>query len=351
MKIANTVMYKSLQGACSAAHAFLYLGLNAACLIPASCVNAQSEELVILEFATGMVDTVHPFNYDTTQTFYSTDWNVGSMGNVQPLSLVPPTTDLWAGAQFNRPSPASEWMDVLSYPARTAAHLFKYVNGVRSHHCSANLVGRRHALVASHCLFSYYNGIWLTDSVSIAPSYDAGTEPLGEIMATKAYVPMKFVTESGYIDASLIELRDPIGDEAGWIGIASTADDDYFVGKVLHKFGYPGIVDPFDPAITYNGDTVYYRYGFVDPELLVGYLSVPGSEAHGVPGESGSSLFYTDNIGYLSFATSSWATNDRHQRIISEPSTRPSVDPVAECARSECGSGGCRCARSSSSPG
>ncbi|QQR88341.1 MAG: T9SS type A sorting domain-containing protein [Flavobacteriales bacterium] len=290
--------------------------------LTAPLASGQSEELLVREFATGIIDTVDAFTYDTVPTFYSTDWNTGSMGNVELLSLVPPTTNLWAGAQFNKPTPAADWFDVTTFPARTAGHLFKYVDGVRSNQCSANLVGRRHALVATHCLRSYgtwnIEGEWLADSFSVALAYDEGLEPLGNIVAQKAYIPMRYSNHTGYLDAALLELREPVGDQTGWLGLASTTDDTYFTDKVFHKFSYPGITDPFDTTLHYNGDTMYYRFGYVDPTWSPGELSVPGTESHGVPGESGSSLIYTDNASFLAFATSAWATRDRHQRLSPE---------------------------------
>lgn len=286
-----------------------------ACLLTGTGVWAQSEELLVLEYATGIVDTVEGFTYDTVPTFYSTDWSIGAMGNVLPLALVPPTMDLWAGAQFNRLAPAAESMDVLTYPARTAGHLFIYENGVRMRHCSANLVGRRHALVASHCLYRSVSHEWFGDSMSVAPAYDNGVEPLGSVVATRAYIPLRFSNNQAWEDVALVELREPVGDEVGWIGLASTTDDSYFSGKVFHKFSYPGQPDPFDPLIIHNGDTLNYHYGFVEPSVVPNYLSVPGTEAHGVNGESGSSMLYTDNVEYYSFGVESFLSNYKHRRI------------------------------------
>ena len=64
-------------------------------------------------------------------------------------------------------------------------------------------------------------------------------------------------------DIAIIKLREPIGLKTGWAGIAFASNDIYFQNKVLHKFSYPGIVDPSDSSRVFNGDTMSYNYGTV----------------------------------------------------------------------------------------
>ena len=61
----------------------------------------------------------------------------------------------------------------------------------------------------------------------------------------------------------------------------------------------------------YNGDTLYYNYGrldLIETEFL-------GFNILGIPGQSGSALFYTDNYVYYSFGTLTWAAQSRHRRL------------------------------------
>jgi hypothetical protein len=110
-------------------------------------------------------------------------------------------------------------------------------------------------------------------------------------------------------------LRAPIGIDLGWIGIAYSSDFDYFNNKVFHKLSYPSVRDFIDSSKFYNGDTLYYNYGYIDtfPQYTTS-LGIAG--AWGVPGQSGSALFYTDNNNaYYSFGVLSFSNNCAHTHI------------------------------------
>ena len=110
-----------------------------------------------------------------------------------------------------------------------------------------------------------------------------------------------------------MQLHQPIGIDVGWQGIAFNSDVNYFDNRVFHKLSYPAAVNFFDTTKVYNGDTLYYNYGYID------YLTPPGLGvfgAFGIGGQSGSSLFYTDNNNeYYSYGVFSTSGSFRHTLI------------------------------------
>ena len=116
-------------------------------------------------------------------------------------------------------------------------------------------------------------------------------------------------------DFALMQLDEPLGDETGWVGMAFNADSAYFHNKVFHKFSYPAIVSPYDPTRIYNGDTMYYNYGYINADDA-DWLKIVSPEAKAIPGQSGSALVYTDNAGeYYTFGTLSFSNQYQHSRI------------------------------------
>jgi len=69
--------------------------------------------------------------------------------------------------------------------------------------------------------------------------------------------------------------------------------------------------DITDSTRIFNGDKLYYNYGSLDliTDKEIGY------NIWGIQGQSGSSLFYTDNKEYYSAGVLNWAYQSRHTRI------------------------------------
>ena len=147
---------------------------------------------------------------------------------------------------------------------------------------------------------------WLYDSLLIAPAYDNGSyQPsLPNSVVEKYYVFKSYYNHSANDDIALLQLREPVGQQVGWIGIAFSSDPSYFSNKVFHKLSYPAVPNPNNPSQVYNGDTLYYNYGYID--VINSFLGINSHDAYGVPGQSGSSLFYTDNNQYFSFGVLSF---------------------------------------------
>ncbi|MGH2567342.1 MAG: hypothetical protein ACRDGA_03315, partial [Bacteroidota bacterium] len=112
-------------------------------------------------------------------------------------------------------------------------------------------------------------------------------------------------------DIALVKLRESIGLKTGWTGIAFSAVDTFFQHNVFHKFSYPGTVDLSDSTRVFNGDTLYYNYGTLDvvEPIFLGY------NIFGIRGQSGSSLFYTDNERFYAVGTLAFAEQSKHTRV------------------------------------
>jgi len=147
------------------------------------------------------------------------------------------------------------------------------------------------------------------------PAYDNGlSNPLLPSSAVeRIYLFKSYFTNQPSDDVALLKLTDPIGQQTGWIGIAFSSDTNYFTGKVFHKLSYPSAPNPIHPSLIYNGDTLYYNYGEID--LLGPFLGLNSPDAVGIPGQSGSSLFYTDNQEYYSFGVFSFSSLYRHYQL------------------------------------
>lgn len=181
--------------------------------------------------------------------------------------------------------------------------------------CSGILVASNYVLTSCHCIGKYDTNTTLVfyDSVWAYPAFDNGLENLlfGRSLGVE-YITfksnLKFFLQK---DIALIKLKDDIGTKTGWIGIAFSNDISFFMLNVFHKLSYPAAVDPSDSTRVFNGDTLYYNYGILDliQDEWLGY------DIYGIPGQSGSSLFFTDNEEYYSFGTLDWSTNSRHIRI------------------------------------
>jgi hypothetical protein len=172
-------------------------------------------------------------------------------------------------------------------------------------------------LTAAHCIFDFNNQSFFGDSLLVAPAYDNGIiqTSLPSSLVDKVYIFKRYYDKKNFDDIALLQLQQPIGQQIGWTGIAFSSDTSYFTGKVFHKFSYPGEKNPFDTTKHYNGDTLYYNYGYVDKLYPSWSLGVLSPSANGIPGQSGSAFLYTDNFEYYSFGVFSFSGNYRHFQI------------------------------------
>ncbi len=283
--------------------------------------SAQAQDTIIVyDILNQSITKIDPVAYDSTQTFNHTSFSMGTLGNPTPLSTIPPNSNLFPNSNFSKPELAENFHNLLDYPIRTAVALHFYnADTFSGTGCSGIMVGPDLVLTAAHCVSGIGSApTWHTDSFLIAPAYNNGQlqSSLPSSWVKKIYLFQENYNGSIQHETALLQLREPIGLDIGWVGIAYSSDASYFDNKVFHKLSYPSIRDPFDTSKVYNGDSLYYNYGYIDtfPSSYSAYLGV--RDGWGVPGQSGSSLFYTDNLNaYYSFGVLSFSHNYSHAHI------------------------------------
>ncbi len=267
---------------------------------------AQDNTILVYDPATAQVDTIQPVApTDTVSGFMPHGMGILPGWEALDNAASPPG---FMGTALQRPPHAASTYELTDYPVRVAGEL-RWVDGDSNRvHCSAQLVGPWHILTASHCLREMGGGAWLTGRMDFFPVFDDGVpSTFGSVRAVRYYVPLQSER-----DNALIELEHPIGAELGWIGIGFTTDSTYFDDRVVHKFSYPGATSPANSNIIYNGDTLYHfstpmvRSSFSNTD----FVGVQGWQ--GIPGESGSGVWITDNVDYNVLGVCTWSGGYRH---------------------------------------
>jgi V8-like Glu-specific endopeptidase len=293
--------------------------LIALLFISLSFLTKAQDTIIVYDILAQTTTKIAPVPYDSSQTFGHTSFSIGNLGNPATLLTLPPTTNLFPSSDFSRLERAELFHDLMDYPIRTAVALQSYnVDTTSGTGCSGILVGPDLVLTAVHCLRSLWSSTWSSDSIFIAPAYNNGQlqANLPSSWVKKIYLFQETYNGSIRYETALLQLKEPIGLDLGWLGIAYSSDFDYFNNKVFHKLSYPVIQDHIDTSKIYNGDTLYYNYGYIDtfPQQSSRSLGVVGAWA--IPGQSGSSLFYTDNNSvYYTFGISTFSNNYAHTHI------------------------------------
>ena len=278
---------------------------------------SQTDTLIVYDVRTKETNRIDPPQIDSFVEFDHTDWNLGSLSGVAQLSQEKPTNTP-PNSGFTDLVPAHSLFDVSDYPIRTAVKLFRFTNDSLKHSCSGTMVANNLVLTSAHCLYYDFGGDstnarTFRDSILAVPAYDNKmVQPqFGSSVSSKYYMPKTWYDSEAWDDIALIELNDPIGTTTGWVGLAFSADSSFFPDRVFHKFSYPASVSPYDSTKVFNGDTLYYNYGTLDV-IRGNYL---GFNLGGIPGQSGSSLLYTDNAAYYVLGTLHFSVQSRHYRI------------------------------------
>jgi V8-like Glu-specific endopeptidase len=276
---------------------------------------AQTDTLINYNTVTGEITYYPSVNIDPSKTFDYTEWYYGNQPDISLLETSPPDST-YNNSGFTDLIPAQDIFPINDYPIRTAIKLFQIVDDTLRQRCSAIMVSKNLVLTSAHCIgWRDTTGEFVFhDSIYAYSAFDNGEESViyGSSKVTDYILFGSFIKRLEP-DIALLKLEKPLGNRTGWVGIAYNNDDDFFINSVFHKFSYPGTIDISDSTRIFNGDTLYYSYGTLD--IVDDWL---GYHISGIPGQSGSSLIYTDNEEYLSFGTLVWSANSRHLRITPE---------------------------------
>jgi len=238
------------------------------------------------------------------------------MGNVFPLSLTPPTVNLFNGSNFSRLARATDFFSLSNYPMRTVVRLREHYDDTSHFTTTGMIVAPCFVLTSASGVYEFFTRKFLNfDSLRVSPAFNNGLPQAGlpSALVKKIYLFKKFYDQRGWEDIALLELKKPIGLQTGWTGIGFNADFNFTAGKVYHKFSYPSVPNPANPSMVYNGDTLYYNYGNISESPP--WLMVNSPEAFAIPGQGGSTYMYTDSINYYSVGLCSYSTNYMHYKI------------------------------------
>ncbi|KAA3616360.1 MAG: T9SS C-terminal target domain-containing protein [Calditrichaeota bacterium] len=285
----------------------------AAIIFSFSSLLSQTIDFMSINYRTGEHEQISLPATGEDFDFNKTDWYYGDSPGKLELNLERPTeSDTLNGIKsgFTQLRPANSLFDVSHYPARTAVKIFSFSDGEIRPRGSGAMVGKNYVLTAEHITFTLDSTAHLVyyDSLLVIPAYGNGSENSNfeSAIAAKLFLPLGTGD-----DLALIELHENIGLKTGWIGVGFYSDTSAYRNKVFHQFSYPATYNFLDSSRYYSGDSLYYSYGTLDviEEHEIGYYGF------GIPGESGSSLFFTDNTFYYTLGLASYAFNNKHYRI------------------------------------